>query len=64
MNAIIQRLFIAGFLGSLAACSPRVEVVAPEKPLTINLNVKIEHEVKIKVEKELEDVISKDSGLF
>ena len=45
-------------------CTPRVEVAAPEKPITINLNVKIDHEVRVKVEKDLEDVFSKDSKLF
>ncbi|MFN8392737.1 MAG: YnbE family lipoprotein [Bdellovibrionota bacterium] len=49
----------------LCACTPRVEIAAPEKPITINLNVKIEHEVKVKIEKQLEDeVFSKDSKLF
>ncbi|MCB0331579.1 MAG: YnbE family lipoprotein [Bdellovibrionales bacterium] len=49
---------------SFSGCTPRVEVAAPDKPITINLNVKIDHEVKVKVEKDLEDVISKDSPLF
>ena len=48
----------------LSSCSPSVKVEAPDKPITINLNVKIEHEIRVKVEKELEDVFSKDSGLF
>ena len=48
----------------LAGCSPTVKVAAPDKPITINLNVKIQHEIKIKVEKELDDVLSEDSGLF
>ncbi len=48
----------------LSACTPRVEVAAPKEPITINLNVKIDHEVKVKVEKDLEDVISEDSELF
>nr|WP_233496530.1 YnbE family lipoprotein [Corallincola holothuriorum] len=47
-----------------AACTPRVEIAAPEKPITINLNVKIEHEIKVKVDKELDDLFSDDSGLF
>ena len=47
-----------------AACAPRVEVVAPKEPITINLNVKIEHEIRVKVDKELDDVFSKDKGLF
>lgn len=46
------------------ACAPRVEVVAPREPITINLNVKIEHEIRVKVDKELDDVFSKDKGLF
>ena len=48
----------------LAACSPRVEIVPPDKPITINMNIKIDHEVKVKVERDLEQVINKDSGLF
>lgn len=46
------------------ACAPTVKVAAPDKPITINLNVKIEHEIRVKVEKELEDVLSQNSGLF
>lgn len=49
---------------SLWACQPRVEVAVPDKPITINLNVKIEHDIRVRVEKELEQVFSKDSGLF
>jgi hypothetical protein len=45
-----------------SACT--VKVAAPDKPITINLNVKIEHEVRIKVEKELEDLFNEDSDLF
>jgi len=51
-------------LALLAACTPRVELAAPQEPITINLNVKIDHEVRVKVEKDLEDVLSKESGLF
>ena len=46
------------------SCTPRVEVAAPEKPITINLNVKIDHEVRVKVEKDLDNVFSDQSGLF
>ncbi|TAA42603.1 YnbE family lipoprotein [Corallincola spongiicola] len=60
-----QRLIIMGcLLMFAAACTPRVELAAPEKPITINLNVKIEHEIKVKVDKELDDLFSDDSGLF
>jgi len=46
------------------SCSPTIKVEAPDKPITINLNVKIEHEVRVKIEKDVEDLLSKDSGLF
>jgi hypothetical protein len=53
------------FLTVLApACSPTVKVEASDKPITINLNVKIEHEIRVKVDKELDSVLSHDSGLF
>jgi len=45
-------------------CTPRVEVAAPEKPITINLNVKIDHEIRVKVEKDLDNVFTDQSGLF
>jgi hypothetical protein len=48
----------------LAACTPTVKVEVPKEPITINLNVKIEHEIRVKVEKELEDLFEKKSGLF
>lgn len=50
---------------TLAACQPTVKVEAPDKPIEVNLNVKIEHEVRVKVDRELEStVFSKDSPLF
>lgn len=48
----------------LLGCAPTVKVEAPDKPITINLNVKIEHEIRVKVDKELESILSDDSGLF
>ncbi len=58
-------LIVAAALYLLApGCTPKVQVEPPDKPITINLNVKIEHEIRVKVEKELDGVLSKDSGLF
>jgi len=49
---------------ALVSCTPRVEVAAPKEPITINLNVKVEHEIRVKVEKDLDQLFTKDSGLF
>lgn len=49
----------------LSGCDPSVKVEAPEKPITINLNVKIEHEVRVKIiDKEIDSLISDHSELF
>ncbi len=47
----------------IAACTPTVKV-ATDEPITINLNVNIKHEIRVKVEKDLDNVLSEDSGLF
>ena len=48
----------------LAACTPTVQLAAPSEPININLNVKIQHEIYIKVDKELDTLFSESSGLF
>jgi hypothetical protein len=60
----MQILIGLSLLFIVAACTPTVQVQAPTEPITINLNVKIEHEIRVKVDKELEDMFDEDSGLF
>ncbi len=57
-------ILLPGLAATLLACNPTVKVEAPDKPITINMNIKIEHEIRVKVEKDLENVLSEDSGLF
>ena len=58
---LIAALTVAILTG--AGCTPTVKVSADE-PITINLNVNIKHEIRIKIDKELDSVLSEDSGLF
>ncbi len=48
----------------LAGCAPRIAVEAPKEPIVINLNVKIEHEIRVKVDRDLDDLIAADDELF
>ncbi len=65
MNNVLNKIcFIAIMFALLAACTPTVQLEAPEKPITINLNVKIEHEIKVQVDKDLDAMFKKDNGLF
>ncbi|MGV8844130.1 MAG: YnbE family lipoprotein [Pseudomonas sp.] len=47
-----------------AACTPTVQLAMPNEPININLNVKIEHQIYIKVDKELDSLLDPSSGLF
>jgi hypothetical protein len=57
-------LLAALWIASLAACSPKVQVEAPKEPITINLNVKIEHEIRVKVDQDLETLFDEDEDIF
>lgn len=43
----------------LTGCTPRIEVTAPETPITINMNVKIDHDIHIKADKEATQLLEK-----
>jgi hypothetical protein len=62
------RLFVTGaaIAGavSAAACTPTVQIQAPDKPITINLNVKIDQEVRVRLDKEIEDLIKQNPDAF
>ncbi|MGA0806503.1 MAG: YnbE family lipoprotein [Pseudohongiellaceae bacterium] len=62
----MKRLCLMTMLGSalLAACTPTVQLAAPSEPITINLNVRIEHEIRVRVDKELDDVFAQNADLF
>lgn len=48
----------------VAACSPTVKVQAPQEPITINLNIKLDADVRVKLEEEAEKDIAKNPDIF
>lgn len=63
-TAFVSAMLPVSLIAALAACQPTVQVAAPEKPIVINLNVKIEHEVRVKLEKDVDALLNKNSDLF
>ena len=62
----MRQLWLAALLplgACTAACTPRIALEAPKEPITINMNVKIDHEIRLKVEKDI-DKLTTDSALF
>jgi hypothetical protein len=53
--AIILAVLLLG-----TACNPTVKIEAPEKPIEINMNINIKHEILIKVEKDVEALLEDD----
>ena len=59
----MNKILVAVVVLLLSACTHKVQVETKE-PITININVKIDHEIRVKVDKELDDIFSDDSELF
>jgi len=60
---LLMAVCFTASIAVLSGCTPTVKV-ATDEPITINLNVNIQHEIRVKVDKELDDLLSDDSGLF
>ena len=58
-----MKILLAALTSSFG-CTPRIEVAAPKEPITINMNVKIEHEIIIKADKDVEELLETRSDLF
>ena len=63
MSIKIMLLYLLAF-GAIGGCSPTVKLEAPKEPIEINLNVKIEHHIRVQVDKELESLFDEDSDIF
>lgn len=67
MISTLHRLGRVGAAATLAAAlgaCATVKVEAPDKPIEINLNVKIDQEVRVRLDKEVEDLIASNPDIF
>jgi hypothetical protein len=49
---------------SMIACTPSVQLQAPDKPIEINLNVNIEQRIKVEIQKDVQQAIAKNPNIF
>ena len=61
-KSVVPCLVLAGLLA--LGCAPKVQVEAPKEPIVINMNIKIEHEIRVKVDEDLEDLFAEESDIF
>lgn len=57
-------LLLAATTVLCSSCTPTVKVEAPDKPIVINMNIKIDHEIRVKVDRELDNLLDSKQGLF
>ena len=55
---------VAGFAVLAGACAPEIQIRAPKDPIVINLNIKIEQEIRIKVEKDIDALLLNNKDQF
>lgn len=51
-------------LAFAAACEPTVRVEAPQEPITINLNIKLDADVRLRVEEQAQEDIAENPDIF
>ncbi len=54
-------LLIAGLV---AGCQPTVKIEAPKEPITINLNIKLDADVRVRVEDKAKDDVAANPDIF
>lgn len=62
---MIKKVFAYGAMAVLmTACQPKLQIVAPDKPIVINLNIKIDQQVRVRLDKDVDELITNNPDLF
>ncbi len=59
-----RNLLVVACAAALAACTPTIRIEPSDKPIKIDLNVKIDQTVRIQLDREVEDLIASNPDLF
>jgi len=57
-------LCVAIAMPLMVACQPKVQIVPSDKPIIIELNVNINQEIRVRLDKDVEDLIADNPDLF
>jgi hypothetical protein len=60
----ISAIIVGISLALTSACTPTVKVEAPKKPITINLNIKLDAEVRLKIEEKAKSDVIDNPEIF
>lgn len=63
MKLVWNTAFVFCALG-MSACTLKHEIVPSDKPIVINLNVKIDQEIRVRLDKDIEDLLADNPDIF
>jgi len=63
-NYHINFFSVVAVLLLMTACTPTVKVEAPKEPITINLNIKLDADVRVKLEEQARKDIKSNPDVF
>lgn len=55
---------VAAALMFATACQPTVQLAAPEEPIVIDININIEQNVRVRIDREIDDLLRENEDLF
>ncbi len=55
---------LSTLLLSAPGCAPTVAIEAPKEPIVINMNIKVEHEIRISIDQDLEELFEEEKEIF
>ena len=66
MNSVYKPTFLclAVSVMGLSACTHKVEIIPSDKPIIINLNIKIDQEIRVRLDKDIEDLLTDNPDIF
>lgn len=63
-NATLVKVILILFCLMITACAPTVKVEPPQEPITINLNIKLDADIRVKLEEQAKKDIAANPGIF
>ena len=61
----MKRSFLAWLImATVSGCTPTIQIAVPSEPIEINLNIKIEHQIRIEVGRDLAELFDEESDIF
>lgn len=64
INRATTKICLLIFCIAIIGCAPTVKIEAPSEPITINLNIKLDADIRVKLEDEAKKDIAANPGIF